>query len=1640
MIPHFNKTLPYSLQKTQYIGIIWVLLMGALTHPQGLFAQDPVKIFIYAGQSNAQGRSDLISRIRTGDNDSDILFSWRIQGGNNWLQVGWDVLQPVPSLNSNTNAIYAGELATMRNIYDAGLEDIGLIKIANSGTNLRRHWNSTYPRTPNPVSNGNGGSYWMMIDLVESKLAELDAMGIPYEIEALFWHQGEADTRNTMALLYETNLQNFADSIKVHLSPDIELYVASIYNPSRDPADVALVRQAQETVAANNSHVHFVDLDTIYYDENGVKNDMYITNDGIHYKDPGYFKVGDSFSFAYLQQNPVVPCDPILDPNLFSQITITPADETDCGANDGSINLSGNLSGLIFSINGGQSFQATSSFTDLPPGNYSLLVQDDQQLACSVPYPNNPILIGSPQGPSINSVVPTATSDCEAQDGMLVVNATGNNLAYSLDKSSFQPDNQFLTLAAGSYTVYVRDASLPTCLDSASVVVEVPDTCGPGECTVPYNLALDQPSSQSSVNQDGVASFTNDGNTTGNDFEGGDANLSHTLFGDSQPWWKVDLGSSSTLDRVHVYNRNSTNSNHLARLKNFYLYFSESDMDGERSHSSLKSDAAIGWVYFSGEVGTDETISLNDLQARHVMIKLVGNGPLHIAEFEVYGCPGEGGPSDPCEGQPNVSIDAAGPFTTDQGIQQLSGNPTGGTWSNSANADGTFDPSQGAGNYTVTYTVDFGNGCIKSTDATIEVSEPIDPCLGQPDVTINPAGPFTTDQGIQQLSGNPTGGTWSNSANADGTFDPSQGAGNYTVTYTVDFGNGCIKSIDASIEVIEGTDPCEGLGPVIITPAGPFTDSQPLQTLLGSPSGGTWGGAANVDGTFDPSQGTGSYEVTYTVDFGDGCILEDTETIVVNPTTDPCAGQPDVTIDPAGPFTTDQGIQQLTGNPIGGTWSNSANTDGTFDPSQGAGSYTVTYTYDFGNGCIKSTDATIEVNEPADPCAGQLDVTIDPAGPFTTDQGIQQLTGNPIGGTWSSSANADGTFDPSQGAGSYTVTYTYDFGNGCIKSANASITVTDPPSGECTVPYNLALNQPSSQSSTNAEGVASFTNDGNTVGDDFSGADANLSHTIFGDNQPWWKVDLGSESSLDRAVLYNRNTSNANHLRRLKNFYLYFSAGDMDGERSHSSLKNDGSIAWVYFSGELGTDETIQLNDILARHVMIKLVGNGPLHIAEFELYGCPGEGGPTDPCLGQPDVAIVPAGPFTTDQGIQQLSANPSGGSWSGDANSNGTFDPSQGEGTYTVTYTVDFGNGCIKSANASITVSAPGDPCAGQPDVMINPAGPFTTDQGIQQLSATPSGGTWSGAANTNGTFDPSQGAGSYTVTYTVDFGDGCLKSDDLSVTVTDPPTGECSVPYNMALNQPSSQSSTNAEGVASFANDGNPVGDDFSGADANLSHTAFGDNQPWWKVDLGTAAILDRAVLYNRNTSNSKHLARLKNFYLYFSDSDLDGERSHSSLKNDADIEWVYFSGELGTDETIQLNDIEARHVMIKLVGNGPLHIAELEVYGCPDGPSNTRYAETNEISERRIQAKYPQIFLIPNPTDGQKGVKVILDVPASEFVVLELYNAEGKLLQRENHEGTINYTKFNLSLKGLPQGIYLVRSTGNGWDLTKRLVLK
>jgi trimeric autotransporter adhesin len=149
------------------------------------------------------------------------------------------------------------------------------------------------------------------------------------------------------------------------------------------------------------------------------------------------------------------------------------------------------------------------------------------------------------------------------------------------------------------------------------------------------------------------------------------------------------------------------------------------------------------------------------------------------------------------------------------------------------------------------------------------------------------------------------------------------------------------------------------------------------------------------------------------------------------------------------------------------------------------------------------------------------------------------------------------------------------------------------------------------------------------------------------------------------------------------------------------------------------------------------------------------------------PDATINPAGPFCEDDAPVNLTAATAGGTWSGtgitDA-SNGTFNPAiAGEGSHLIFYEVEE-NGCTSTHSITIDV-------LDNPDATITPAGPFCEDDAPVNLTATTTGGTWSGTGITdasNGTFDPADaGEGSHIITYNVGSG-SCSDSDQITIIV--------------------------------------------------------------------------------------------------------------------------------------------------------------------------------------------------------------------------------------------------------------------------------
>ncbi|NBX11841.1 MAG: hypothetical protein EBR19_06505, partial [Chitinophagaceae bacterium] len=145
------------------------------------------------------------------------------------------------------------------------------------------------------------------------------------------------------------------------------------------------------------------------------------------------------------------------------------------------------------------------------------------------------------------------------------------------------------------------------------------------------------------------------------------------------------------------------------------------------------------------------------------------------------------------------------------------------------------------------------------------------------------------------------------------------------------------------------------------------------------------------------------------------------------------------------------------------------------------------------------------------------------------------------------------------------------------------------------------------------------------------------------------------------------------------------------------------------------------------------------------------------------PELSVGSYGPLCTEGAAITLSATPTGGSWSGTGVSGTTFSPFvAGAGTHKVYYTYTDTNGCTSIDSTSIVVN-------GIPTLYPGSYGPLCVNASPVFLSATPTGGSWSGTGVAGNTFDPSEaGVGTHAVTYQLPVVGGCTADTTIEIEV--------------------------------------------------------------------------------------------------------------------------------------------------------------------------------------------------------------------------------------------------------------------------------
>lgn len=150
------------------------------------------------------------------------------------------------------------------------------------------------------------------------------------------------------------------------------------------------------------------------------------------------------------------------------------------------------------------------------------------------------------------------------------------------------------------------------------------------------DLALNRPTSQSSIWGNYSGALAVDGNTNGDLSRG---SVFHTLP-EKSPWFEVDLGSPQSLALVRVWNRTDCCQE---RLNDFWIFVSDTPLGRGGTADSLARNPKTWSKHVISGDGRSVLIQTNGAKGRYLRLQADAPGGgtrmLHFAELEAYGEP-----------------------------------------------------------------------------------------------------------------------------------------------------------------------------------------------------------------------------------------------------------------------------------------------------------------------------------------------------------------------------------------------------------------------------------------------------------------------------------------------------------------------------------------------------------------------------------------------------------------------------------------------------------------------------------------------------------------------------------------------------------------------------------------------------------------------------------------------------------------------------------------------------------------------------------------------------------------------------------------------------------------------------------------
>jgi gliding motility-associated-like protein len=686
---------------------------------------------------------------------------------------------------------------------------------------------------------------------------------------------------------------------------------------------------------------------------------------------------------------------------------------TTCGNSNGELQITGASGGTapyMYSLNG-TPFQAAVLYTGLAAGNYQVRVQD----ANGCIYAEE-VLVPNVGGPAFTASAQAST--CGNSNGSITAGTVTGGTApfsYSKDGITFQTGNTFTALAAGSYTITVRDAN--GCTFTSYVAVE--NVAGPADLTL-SSLPSSCSSANGSVTVGGVTGGTAPYlySINGRPFQS--ATTFASVFAGEYTVTVKDANGCTFAKQVTVGNINGPSA--LAASGTSSTCGAG---NGKLEVTGVTGGTAPYMFSLDGAPFQASTAFTNIAAGAYAITVKDANGCTFVRTFTIIDIAGPTAVT--ASPLPATCADNDGSITA--------GAVTGGTAPYLYSIDGSnFKPEKvfgglASGSYTVT--VKDVNGCTVTTSVTVGQNIPTSFTSSTVSSTCGGSNGQLTVAGV-------TGGTAPYTYSKDGTTFQSAAtfaalaAGSHTVT--VKDANGCTYAAQVQVSNIAGPS-----GMAATVKPSTCGDSNGEVTVSGV-TGGTAPYSYAINGAAFQSSGsfTALASGTYSVSVKDakGCIYtQEVEVTNIAGPTFTAAAQASTCGNPNGSISI--------GSVMGGTAPFLFSRDGsTFQTSTAfsglaAGAYTITVKD--ANGCLRTV--AVELENIAGPTDFRLTTTASTCGGNNGEMEVTGVTGGTapytysINGTNFQSAAAFGAVL----AGEYAVTV--KDANGC--SISKKITVDD---------------------------------------------------------------------------------------------------------------------------------------------------------------------------------------------------------------------------------------------------------------------------------------------------------------------------------------------------------------------------------------------------------------------------------------------------------------------------------------------------------------------------------------------------------------------------------------------------------------------